>query len=536
MDTTQLQQEFATWENAFGYSPSSFLGYLPDPDPVLRKLGNEAELLNDLMADDQVTMAVASRKSRVLNNQRYEIRPSPKCEEGTLELSEITTKRLIEDLENCVMYDCISTILNAPFYGYSVLEIMWEPRDGWWHIAGLVDKPWHWFNFNDKGQLTFRNIQKRAQILPEGKCVVTRHFPTYENPYGLRLLSRCYWPVAFKRGGIQFYVKFVEKYGIPWPIGTAAPGATEIQKRTMAHDLQRMVGDAAAVIPHGSTVDIVTPGTETTIHEKFLCRWDAAISKVLMGQTLTAEVGDTGSYAAAKTHLDVAGDTAAGDRHLVTSAFNELCWIYNKINTPSLIAPVFSYIEDRDLEQRVKLDKELYAMGVRFNKAYYQSTYQLEAEHFEVVDETAAPKQPAFASVSDSKGDIYQAMKDGLKARKDNPETDVDAEVARLLKMQDELDLAITKLAADVIDPNEKLNMAIENAVKSAKTYDEAQANLDKLIGDTSYSRDLAQILHIAMFHAYCFGLAGGELPDGCEHLDLTIGLDPKYLRKNRHG
>ena len=211
MDTTQLQNEFATWENAFGYSPSAFLGYLPDPDPVLRKLGNEAELLNNLLADDQVTMAIASRKSRVLNNQRYEIRPNPKCDDFSLKASEKTVQKFIEDLENTVMYDCISTILNAPFFGYSVLEVKWEARDGWWHIAGLSDKPWHWFAFDDAGGLTFRSRGGLYQPVPEGKCIVTRHFPTYENPYGLRLLSRCYWPVAFKRGGIQFYVKFVEK-------------------------------------------------------------------------------------------------------------------------------------------------------------------------------------------------------------------------------------------------------------------------------------------------------------------------------------
>ncbi len=66
---TGLTTELATRQNA-GLTPGELEGWLnvlPDPDPVLRKRGDEASVLAELSADDQVTTAMLSRKNRVLN-------------------------------------------------------------------------------------------------------------------------------------------------------------------------------------------------------------------------------------------------------------------------------------------------------------------------------------------------------------------------------------------------------------------------------------------------------------------------------------
>lgn len=47
---------------------------MPDPDQVLRKRGEDAEVLEDLSADDQVTTAMLSRKKRVLNWPDFTLR------------------------------------------------------------------------------------------------------------------------------------------------------------------------------------------------------------------------------------------------------------------------------------------------------------------------------------------------------------------------------------------------------------------------------------------------------------------------------
>ena len=63
-----LTTELATRQNAglFLGDVGGWLMQLPDPDPVLRKRGEDAEVLMELAADDQVTTAMLARKYRVL--------------------------------------------------------------------------------------------------------------------------------------------------------------------------------------------------------------------------------------------------------------------------------------------------------------------------------------------------------------------------------------------------------------------------------------------------------------------------------------
>ena len=120
-------------------------------------------------------------------------------------------------------------------------------------LADIVAKPRNWFGFDDNNRPVFcGNTLAEDQILPTGKFVLVRHFPTFENPYGLRLLSRCLWPVAFKRGGIEFLTRFCEKFGMPWVLAKAPRNADRADRITMANDLAAMVQDAVAVLPTGA--------------------------------------------------------------------------------------------------------------------------------------------------------------------------------------------------------------------------------------------------------------------------------------------
>ena len=89
--SVELSTELATRQNAgvcFG-ELEGWLSTLPDPDPVLRRRGDDARVLQELSADDQVTTAMLSRKNRVLNCPHLTFRagapegatPSPEAEE-----------------------------------------------------------------------------------------------------------------------------------------------------------------------------------------------------------------------------------------------------------------------------------------------------------------------------------------------------------------------------------------------------------------------------------------------------------------------
>ena len=130
-DAESLTTEIATRERAgdlFAFAGGS-LGVLPDPDPILRARGDDSAILESLAADEQVATAMLSRKYRVLNQRDYAFAPGgvDKEPDGAARL---LCDRLVQDMENWTFVDILSGLLDAPFYGFSPLELIWKPDNG----------------------------------------------------------------------------------------------------------------------------------------------------------------------------------------------------------------------------------------------------------------------------------------------------------------------------------------------------------------------------------------------------------------------
>ena len=66
IDHKSLGSEIATPTAVGEQDVGGMLEGMPDPDPVLRKRGDDAKVLEDLTADDEVCVAMELRKLRVL--------------------------------------------------------------------------------------------------------------------------------------------------------------------------------------------------------------------------------------------------------------------------------------------------------------------------------------------------------------------------------------------------------------------------------------------------------------------------------------
>lgn len=486
----ELTTELATRQNA-GLTPGELEGWLnvlPDPDPVLRKRGDEASVLAELSADDQVTTAMLSRKNRVLNCPHFGFRAGAPDGETASPEAENLHRRFTQDLERSNLRNIISSIIDAPFFGFTPLELIWRRGDNWWHLVDVVARPAHWFGFDNKNNPVFIGVYgglcAEPQLLPAGKFVIVQHHATYDNPYGLRLLSRCLWPVAFKRGGLQFYARFVERHGMPWVVGEAPPKADRPEKRVMATDLARMVQDAVAVIPHGAKVQLLASGqTQGDLHETFLSRQDRAISKILMGQTLTVEMEGKNSQAAAETHKDVADDLADADKAMVSDAWNEIAWLYAQANAgPGVLAPLADYEEPEDLKSRAELDKKLTDIGVAFTAEHFIDNYGLKPSEFTVRPVTVPGADANFSAQQE--------------------------EVTIAEKAQRNLDVAIKAMLPDVLKASGDFVKKVENAIQSATSFDDAELALVELLAPRMEPDELERLLARAMTAAAGHGAA----------------------------
>lgn len=390
-----LSGEIATRNRAIDFYAIGM--YLPDPDPILRKEGKDIRVYRQLLADSHVTACIMSRKAGVLSlNWGVDRGKAPS-----------KVAKIIEGVfQKLNMRSIITQILNTPLYGFQPLEVMWQKQGDYILPVDVIAKPPEWFVFSAlDNTFLFRTKEHwLGEPVPEKKFLVPQYNPEYNNPYGDRILSKCFWPVAFKKGGFKFWVTFTEKYGGAWLIGKHPRGLSSEETDTFLSKLNDMVNDAVAVIPDDSTVEIHEAsgkGASAEIYEKLINISNAEISKATLGQTLTTEIGANGSFAAAKTHLTVRDEVIEADRAIVEQTFSQLINWTCALNFADSERPVWSMWadEDVDMEQATR-DKTLSDAGVKFSKTYFMKAYGYEDE--DILDVGAPKSQQTPPSFSEA--------------------------------------------------------------------------------------------------------------------------------------
>lgn len=470
-----LTEEIATRKRALNFY--SLANILPDPDIVLRKQGKDVRVYKELLCDPHVFACVQSRKSGVLSLEWDINRGLDKDEKAE------AIENLLKQLD---IHKLISDILDATQFGFQPLEIIWKrDKSGYILPEKIVAKPPEWFCFDDNNTLKFRTKENYyGEELPNKKFLLAQNNPSYNNPYGERTLSRVFWPVTFKKGGLKFWVIFTEKYGMPHLIGKHPRGATKEETNTLADMLEEMVQDAIAVIPDDSSVEIqeANKSSSAAIYEQLIDKMNAEISKAILGQTLTTEIGSTGSYAASNTHFAIRQDIIDADKKLVESVINQLIqWIY-EINFSTADIPVFEMYAPEDVDLTLaQRDKILSDTGVKFTKEYFIKNYGLEDEDFDIREDILPTATPNFSEFKEETP-IVQGQK----------------QIEDLFKFLSETELS--KQAQNMLSP-------LISLLESCDDYEEAY----ELLTDKNLkSKKFEQTLQKAMFLCELQGRSDG--------------------------
>ncbi len=497
-----LSAEMAT----FGLATGARLEVMPDPDPILKKRGDDATVLAALAADDQVTMAMQLRKRKITNKRNYDFSPGqPEKGESPSRAATELCHSLTRDLAQIALRAVFSASLEAVFYGYTVFELFWAVEGSRMRLADVQEKPREWFGFDGNGQLFFLANGERKKT-PWGKFLVVQHEPTYANPYGLRLLSRCLWPVAFKNGGVQWAVNFLERYGTPWQVARAPQDYDHRMRQDLARQLAGMVQDAVAVLPHGAEHELIAANSKNGAegYLAFLNFWNATISKVLSCQTQSSEITGSGTYASSKTHYEVLEDVVQADEMLVCDAMNNLAVIYAGVNGSAEYPPVFAFNEAEDHLAQAELDKRRFDIGVRFTKAHFERL-GLDQNEFEI-----APllNQPNSQKVSEhaahgSLPEPWYRPFDLLAGRKSNVSEHEKQNDALEGLHQDMLDDFAGKTATNI--DIKAAEDAVMTAIMSSESYEEAMVKVLELYPDLP-GGNLEEMLHQGLFAAELFG------------------------------
>lgn len=377
----QLAKEVAT-RNVAEYITG--LDYLPNPDTILQKNGGNIKVYREMV--DAHLDAVKNKRFASITSRAWTIDGSK---------GDAKKAQFIEEyLWNIDLRNTISQMLEAIGFGFAVHEIVWNAVQT--EIGVLIlptaikDRKQEWFKFGNDGELLLQKKDSTREQMPDRKFLVTRNRPTVTNPYGNAVYSRCFWPLAFKKGGLKFWMLFVEKYGIPKAIGKVPPTATEKEQQDFLKMLVGLVRDAVAVIPQTGSVELLeTRLSGTNPHAEIIAWADKAMSKAWLGETLTTEQTSAGgTQAMATVHNDVRADLALDDAAMIESSINQLIrWIY-EINWPNeKEIPWMNIILPEDLQEaRLNRDLKLTQLGVKFNAQYITDVYGIDEKYFEMTE------------------------------------------------------------------------------------------------------------------------------------------------------
>ena len=161
-----------------------------------------------------------------------------------------------------------------------------------------------------------------------------------------------------------------------------------------------MVSDAVGAVPDGTDVvfkEAADKSASSEAYSTYIRAADDEISKAILGQTLTTQVGANGSYASAKVHDMVRQDLADADMRRIAGTFDQiLAWIAELNYGEGTPAPHFIFEPPENLKKdKAERDKILWDMGVRFSKTRISSEYGIPEDGFEITDASAQPQAGA---------------------------------------------------------------------------------------------------------------------------------------------
>ena len=311
----------------------SAMGYLPNPDPILRQMGKADEVYRSIMMDAHVIGEIRSIRGSFRSHEyRLEVGVEDDAKaQAALELCQAwmdsaPPNKVADWLE--VMWQMCSCI----FTGYTAHELVWNYNArGQLVPVEVVDRPGRRIRFDGQANplLVSRGTLFGAPVEPY-QFVISRHMATNDNPYGSALLSSCFWPWTFKTGGWRYFVKYCERHGLPWPVGRYPQGTGEKEQDDLADALASMVESGYLVVQEGTGIELLVPqgGSGAAPQQQLITLANREMSKALTSQAMIGEALEVGSRAAADTAQVRQNSVHDSDRDIAAASMSQIFrWI-----------------------------------------------------------------------------------------------------------------------------------------------------------------------------------------------------------------
>ncbi|QCI65640.1 DUF935 domain-containing protein [Phreatobacter stygius] len=358
----------------------------PLDETLLARGGGKGLALYDEIERDTHAYAVLQKRKLALVAREWEVEPAS---DDALDqrAAEFVNAQLLALPFDQICLD----LLDATLKGFAVSEIVWQ-KDGAAIVPErVISHDQRRFAFDEHWQPRLRTWESPLDgiALPARKFMVHRFGVKGNDPYGLGMGTRLFWPVLFKREGIAFWLTFLEKFASPIPIGKYPLGTLPSDQDKLLSTLEGMVQAGAIVVPIGTDVSFMEATRAGQVSYADWCRyWDTQMSLAVFGSSLATHVEGQGSRAAAETHQEGEERIVDADADLLTDTLSRtlIRWLV-EFNEPGARIPAVRRIRAKNESAHEDLRKKRAENAKAELDLLFDLAAKVPAEHFA---ETAA--------------------------------------------------------------------------------------------------------------------------------------------------
>lgn len=355
------------------FAGGKYVELLTPADTVLRQKGGAYSVYSEVLRDDQCASCYQQRRDAVV---AAEIMVEP----GGKRAIDVKAADFLREQIAALQFDRHTAGMHsAVWYGHAVSELLYATDGRYITIDDIRVREVGRFKFSRDRKLYLRT-ETGDEPMPERKFWTVNSGVYHDDePYGLGLAHYAYWPVFFKRNDIKFWLVHKEKFAMPTITGKAPAGQFDDDKRRaeILRQLRSFATETAILIPEGVEVDLLeATRSGTATYQELLNAMDAAISKIILSQTMTTDNGSSRSQA--QVHEGVRDLVVKSDADLLCQTWNAgpATWL-TEWNFPGAAVPrVWRNTEPPDdLTARAERDTKIYALGFEPTEDYVKDTY-----------------------------------------------------------------------------------------------------------------------------------------------------------------
>lgn len=279
-----------------------------NPDPLCQ--GNNYDIYDEMIDDDQVKSAISIKKDMVVNTGWKITGDNDKINEFvTNNFKHINETTGLDSSFDDVLRD----MLSAYEYGFSLTEPVYKIENAKYHYKILRTRAPHGFKFfldrfGSMDKITQMTTEKEKDFKPS-QFIHHVYDMRFGNPYGKADLRAAHNPWKSKKFFVRFFAVYVEKLA-SGTIVTKYPKNYTTEEITALHDTIKSIQNATTLaIPEDTILDILEMKRDASdIYLKGIDHWNTQIARSILVPDLLGLSGkgtSSGSYALGKEQVGI---------------------------------------------------------------------------------------------------------------------------------------------------------------------------------------------------------------------------------------